>query len=94
MELSVKFFEGAPMVPLDELIVECDYRNDKGDYNLFNLRGISIEKKFIGTKANMDGVSLLPYKVVEPTWISFVTVTSRNGEKISLAPHHRRGRRS
>lgn len=85
MELSVKFFEGAPMVPLDELIVECDYRNDKGDYNLFNLRGISIEKKFIGTKANMDGVSLLPYKVVEPTWISFVTVTSRNGEKISLA---------
>lgn len=85
MELSVKFFEGAPMVPLGELIVECDYRNDKGLYNLSNLRGISIEKKFIGTKANMDGVSLLPYKIVEPTWISFVTVTSRNGEKISLA---------
>lgn len=85
MELSVKFFEGAPMVPLGELIVECDYRNDKGFYNLSNLRGISIEKKFIGTKANMDGVSLLPYKIVEPTWISFVTVTSRNGEKISLA---------
>lgn len=85
MELSVKFFEGAPMVPLGELIVECDYRNDKGLYNLSNLRGISIEKKFIGTKANMDGVSLLPYKIVEPTWISFVNVTSRNGEKISLA---------
>lgn len=85
MELSVKFFEGAPIVPLGELIVECDYRNDEGLYNLSNLRGISIEKKFIGTKANMDGVSLLPYKIVEPTWISFVTVTSRNGEKISLA---------
>lgn len=85
MELSVKFFEGAPMVPLGELIVECDERNSKGTYTLENLRGVSIEKKFIETKANMDGVSLTPYKIVEPTWISFVTVTSRNGGKISLA---------
>lgn len=85
MELSVKFFEGAPMVPLGELIVECDERNSKGIYTLENLRGVSIEKKFIETKANMDGVSLTPYKIVEPTWISFVTVTSRNGGKISLA---------
>ena len=85
MELSVKFFEGAPKVPLGELIVECDERNTKGLYTLDNLRGVSIEKKFIETKANMDGVSLTPYKIVEPTWISFVTVTSRNGGKISLA---------
>jgi len=85
MELSVKFFEGAPMVPLGELIVECDERNSKSIYTLENLRGVSIEKKFIETKANMDGVSLTPYKIVEPTWISFVTVTSRNGGKISLA---------
>lgn len=85
MELSVKFFEGAPKVPLSELIVECDERNTKGLYTLDNLRGVSIEKKFIETKANMDGVSLTPYKIVEPTWISFVTVTSRNGGKISLA---------
>lgn len=73
------------MVPLGELIVECDERNSKGIYTLENLRGVSIEKKFIETKANMDGVSLTPYKIVEPTWISFVTVTSRNGGKISLA---------
>lgn len=85
MEANWKFFEGAPKVPLGELIVECDYRNNNGVYTLDNLRGISIEKKFIDTKANMDGVSLLPYKLVEPRWISFVTVTSRNGEKISLA---------
>lgn len=85
MELSVKFFEGAPKVPLGELITECDERNSKNLYTLDNLRGISIEKKFIETKANMEGVSLTPYKIVEPTWISFVTVTSRNGDKISLA---------
>lgn len=85
MEMSVKIFGGAPKVPLRELIVECDERNNNGIFTLHHLRGISIEKRFIETKANMDGVSLTPYKIVEPGWISFVTVTSRNGGKISLA---------
>lgn len=85
MEMSVKIFEGAPKVRLGELIEECDERNSTNAYTLDNLRGVSIEKKFIETKANMDGVSLTPYKLVYPNWISFVTVTSRNGGKISLA---------
>ena len=33
----------------------------------------------------MTGVSLKPYKVVAPEEFAFVSVTSRNGEKISLA---------
>ena len=33
----------------------------------------------------MGGVSLRPYLLVEPDAFSFVTITSRNGEKISLA---------
>lgn len=33
----------------------------------------------------MEGVSLKPYAVVKPDEFAYVTVTSRNGEKISLA---------
>lgn len=71
--------------PLGKYIEECDRRNSDNLLTLDDVRGISIEKKFIATKANMDGVSLSPYKVVDPGWFCYVTVTSRNGEKISLA---------
>lgn len=71
--------------PLGKYIEEYDRRNSDNLLTLDDVRGISIEKKFIATKANMDGVSLIPYKVVEPGWFCYVTVTSRNGEKISLA---------
>jgi type I restriction enzyme S subunit len=37
------------------------------------------------TKADMEGVSLKPYYLVRPEYFAYVTVTSRNGEKISLA---------
>lgn len=33
----------------------------------------------------MEGVSLKPYMIVNPNEFAYVTVTSRNGEKISLA---------
>lgn len=62
-----------------------DNKNDKLEYGIESVRGISIEKKFIDTKANMEGVSLKPYAVVKPNEFAYVTVTSRNGEKISLA---------
>lgn len=75
----------APMVRLGELITECDERNSDNALTLKHVRGISIEKKFIPTKANMEGVSLTPYKIVKNGWFCYVTVTSRNGEKISLA---------
>lgn len=50
-----------------------------------DVRGISIQKSFIETKANMEGVSLFPYLLVKPDDFAYVTVTSRNGEKITLA---------
>ena len=50
-----------------------------------SVKGVSIEKKFIDTKADMKGVSLKPYYIVKPDEFAYVTVTSRNGEKISLA---------
>lgn len=70
---------------LGELIVYCNDRNTELTYTLQNVKGISIQKVFIETKANMEGVSLRPYKLVEPDSFSYVTVTSRNGEKITLA---------
>ena len=72
-------------VQLGEYIEECDERNDKGKYTLEDLRGISIQKKLIPSKANMENVSLVPYLVLKPKEFSYVTVTSRNGGKISLA---------
>lgn len=54
-------------------------------YGVDNVRGVSIEKKFIETKADMEGVSLKPYLLIRPNEFAYVTVTSRNGGKISLA---------
>lgn len=70
---------------LGELIEYSNNRNDELEYTLDNVKGISIQKIFIETKANMQDVSLLPYKLVKPNNFAYVTVTSRNGEKITLA---------
>ena len=68
--------------PYIELI---ETTNDSLNYNLSAVRGVSIEKKFIETKADMTDVNLAPYLVVQPNEFAYVTVTSRNGEKISIA---------
>lgn len=60
-------------------------KNENLEYGLDAVRGVSIEKKLIDTKANMTGVSLIPYYLLRPEEFTYVTVTSRNGEKISLA---------
>ena len=74
-----------PHKKLGNYIALCDEKNDDLVYGLDAVRGISIEKRFIYTKANMEGVYLKPYAVVKPDEFAYVTVTSRNGEKISLA---------
>lgn len=61
-----------------------DDRNN-GVYSSDDVRGISIEKVFIPTKAKMDGVSVKNYKIVESRDIAYVPVTSRNGGKITIA---------
>ncbi len=75
----------APLQKLGNYITLCDRTNADLKYSVADVQGISIEKKFIDTKANMEGVSLAPYAVVEPNEFAYVTVTSRNGGKISLA---------
>ena len=75
----------AKWVRLGDYIELCDERNVKGKYTLDDVRGISTDKKFISTKANMDGVSLSSYKVVERNKFVYVADTSRRGDKIALA---------
>lgn len=74
-----------PEVELGEYIEPRDERNRDEKYTLQDVRGISILKKLIPTKADMKDVSLSPYKLLKPNEFSYVTVTSRNGGKISLA---------
>lgn len=73
-----------PREKIGAYLVESDQRNTNG-LPVESVRGISIEKKFIETKANMEGVSLKPYLLIRPNEFAYVTVTSRNGGKISLA---------
>ena len=72
-------------VRLGEYIEQSDKRNSEGMYLLEDVTGISNEKSAIPTKADMKDVSLTPYKIFKPNEFSYVTVTSRNGGKISLA---------
>lgn len=74
-----------PWVRLGDYIEECDERNVEGRYTLDDVKGISTDKKFISTKANMEGVSLISYKVVHPSGFVYVADTSRRGDKIALA---------
>lgn len=68
---------------LFDLIEQVDERNSSEKYGISDVKGISIQKIFIETKAKMDGVNLKPYKLVKPNTFAYVTVTSRNGEKIT-----------
>lgn len=68
---------------LGDYIRESDKRNN--DLKIDNLLGISVNKVFIPSRSNQETLNLSNYKVVEPRQFSYVTVTSRNGEKISIA---------
>lgn len=72
-------------VRLGDYIELCDERNSAGKYSVEDVRGISTDKTFIDTKANMEGVSVLAYKVVRPHIFAYVADTSRRGDKIALA---------
>lgn len=55
------------------------------DLSITNLLGVSIEKRFIPSIANIIGTDLSNYKVVQTGQFAYGPVTSRNGEKISIA---------
>lgn len=68
---------------LGAYIQQSDERNT--DLEIDNLLGISVNKVFMPSKANKTGLSLSNYKIVRERQFGYVSVTSRNGEKISIA---------
>ena len=69
---------------LGKLIKQVSIKNSNLNYGIDNVRGLSIKKEFIDTKADMTGVSLKPYLIVKPNNFAYVPITSRNGNKITL----------
>ena len=74
-----------PCVELSQYIEQSDKRNSDGNLTVTDVQGISTDKCFIPTKANMDGVSVLLYKIVAPSEFAYVADTSRRGDKMALA---------
>jgi len=68
---------------LGDYIQLVDKRNR--DLAITLLRGVSTKKVLIESVANMSGVSLHNYKVVDKNQFVYVADTSRRGEKIGLA---------
>lgn len=62
-------------------VVDERNRDRKIDY----LLGVSISKQFIPSIANIVGTDLSSYKIVRTGQFAYGPVTSRNGEKISIA---------
>mgnify|MGYP002625640515 CR=1 FL=1 len=68
---------------LGDYIRAVDVRNR--DLQCSNLLGLSIAKKFIPSIANTIGTDLSTYKIVHNKQFAYVPVTSRNGDKITIA---------
>lgn len=74
------------LLPLEKIgpyLIESDRRNDL-NLPVESVRGLATSKEMITTKADMDGVSLTNYKIVEPGQIAYVADTSRRGDKVSM----------
>ena len=68
---------------LGDYIRQVDVRNR--DLAVSRLLGLSIAKRFIPSIANIIGTDMANYKIVKPRQFGYVPVTSRNGEKITIA---------
>ena len=68
---------------LGNYIRPVDERNC--DLAITNLQGVSITKEFVPSIANIIGTDLSTYKIVRTGQFAYGAVTSRNGDKISIA---------
>jgi type I restriction enzyme S subunit len=76
--------KGTVLEPIGPYLVSSDERNTISLSSNF-VRGLTVSKQMIPTKADMEGVSLDNYKLVPPQYIAYVPDTSRRGDKVSLA---------
>ena len=70
---------------LGDYIQEIDVRNR--DLSVTKLLGVSISKEFITSIANTIGTDMTTYKIVRKGQFAYGPVTSRNGDKVSIALH-------
>lgn len=68
---------------IGDYIQLVDNRNN--DLKINNLKGVSTTKQLIESVANMSGVSLSGYKIVNNNQFVYVADTSRRGDKIAIA---------
>ena len=68
---------------IGDFISEVDERNK--DLQISLLLGVSIEKKFIPSIANIIGTDLSNYKIIRKNQFAYGPVTLRNGDKVSIA---------
>ena len=68
---------------LGDYIREVNVRNS--DLKVTNLLGVSISKEFMTSIANTIGTDMSTYKIVERGQFAYGPVTSRNGDKVSIA---------
>ena len=68
---------------LGDYIREVNVRNL--DLKVTNLLGVSISKEFMPSIANTIGTDMSAYKIVERRQFAYGPVTSRNGDKVSIA---------
>jgi len=69
--------------PLGNYIKEVNNRDTKLEVDL--LLGVSIQKQFIPSIANIIGTDMSTYKIIKRNQFAYGPVTSRNGDKISIA---------
>ena len=74
--------KGLKTYRLGELIELCDERNTAGKYTLENVRGMTITKEIIPTKADMNGTDVSKFWVVKPN--DFIYNPRTHGKHIGL----------
>ncbi|NCB48906.1 MAG: restriction endonuclease subunit S [Clostridia bacterium] len=70
---------------LGKYIALSDLKNSDNKLDENFVVGLSTNKEIIKTKADLDGVNMISYKLFPPKHFAYVADTSRRGEKISLA---------
>lgn len=68
---------------LGQFIQQISIKNS--DLRVDNLLGVSITKEFIKSIANTIGTDMTTYKIVKKNQFTYGSITSRNGDKISIA---------
>ncbi len=71
-----------PSAPLGDYIEEVDERNTEGKYSVEDVRGMTITKEVIPTKADLKNSDLSNFKVVQP--LEFIYNPRTHGKKIGL----------